>query len=457
MSYFTLNRLAPFLAACGLAVLAVGAARADGVSAADRPVGEVTMSVGPVMKISAQGVPAPVARGSRIMPGDRLDTAEGGHVHIRFVDGALVSVRPGSRLWVEDYKFDPQHVSLSLVRFKLEYGVARAISGAAAEGAKDRFRLNTPLVAIGVRGTDFVVHAGELTTAAAVNQGAIIMAPFGEGCRAQALGPCGSPAAQLLSADMGQLQMEFRAHLAQPEIKPLQGAVFAAGATDTGQTARSSENHAPVSGGPIAGRSDADGLVTTALAEGAVQAVIDGHPPSSGPAAPPPAEVPPPALQWGRWSTAAAAANDFSVTLDKASQGRNVTVGNDQFILYRNEANGSDLAPGLGSYNFNLGSSFAQYSVGGQIAAAAVQQGQLSIDFAARQFSTSLSVTSAQTGSVTLSGGGFVRSDGIFYDRSVVGQVIAGAAALDGKTAGYFFEKAVGAGTLSGITLWSRK
>jgi len=134
-----------------------------------------------------------------------------------------------------------------------------------------------------------------------------------------------------------------------------------------------------------------------------------------------------------------------------------VTVGNDQFILYRNEANGPDLAPGLGSYNFNLGSSFAQYSAGGQIAAAAVQQGQLSIDFAARQFSTSLSVTSAQTGSVTVSGSGFVRTDGIFYDRSIAGQVIAGATALDGKTAGYFFEKAVGAGTLSGITLWSHK
>jgi hypothetical protein len=456
MSYFILQRLAPFVAACALAVLGAAAARADGIAAAERPVGEVTLSVGPVMKISAQGIPEPVARGSRIMPGDRLDTAEGGHVHIRFVDGALVSVRPGSRLWVEDYKYDPQHVSMSLVRFKLEYGVARAISGAAAEGAKDRFRLNTPLVAIGVRGTDFVVRAGELATAAAVNQGAIIMAPFGEGCHAQAVGPCGSPTARLLSADMGQLQMEFRAQLAQPEVKPLQGAVFTAGAsTDTGPTARASATHGPVSGSPIVGRSDADGLVTTVLAEGAVQAVIDGH--ATSPVVIPSGPEAPASLQWGRWGTDSAAAGDFSVALDKASEGRNVTVGNAQFILYRNESSGPDLAPGLGSYNFNLGSSFAQYTAGGQVAAAAVQQGQLSIDFAARQFSTSLNVTSAQTGAVTFSGSGFVRTDGIFYDRSVAGQVIAGAAALDGKTAGYFFEKAVGAGTLSGITLWSHK
>jgi hypothetical protein len=457
MSNFILNRFAPFVAACAVAILAAGAARADGLPAAARPVGEVTMSVGPVMKISAQGLPETVARGSRIMPGDRLDTAEGGHVHIRFVDGALVSVRPGSRLWVEDYKYDPQHVSMSLVRFKLEYGVARAISGAAAEGAKDRFRLNTPLVAIGVRGTDFVVHAGELTTSAAVNQGAIIMAPFGDGCQAQAVGPCGSPTARLLSADMGQLQMEFRAQLAQPEIKPLQGAVFTAGASDPGASAHVAANHNPVSGSAIVGRSDAEGLVASVIAEGAVQAVIDGHPVPTIPAQP--ATEAPAALQWGRWSTDAAAAGDFSVVLDKASQGRSVTVGNAQFVLYRNEAAGPDVVPGLGSYNFSLGSSFAQYQAGGggQIFAAAVQQGQLSIDFAARQFSTSLSVTSAQTGAVTITGSGFVRTDGIFYDRSIAGQAIAGATSLDGKTAGYFFEKAAGAGTLSGITTWSHK
>jgi hypothetical protein len=39
----------------------------------------------------------------------------------------------------------------------------------------------------------------------------------------------------------------------------------------------------------------------------------------------------------------------------------------------------------------------------------------------------------------------------------VAGQVVAGAAALDGKTAGYLFEKAAAGGTLTGITLWSRK
>ena len=457
-------RGASLLAAWALACLVAAPVHADGQPASQRPVGEITMSVGPVTRTPAQGLPESVHRGSPVLPGDRLDTAEGGHVHIRFIDGALVSVRPGSRLWVEDYKYDPQHVSLSLVRFKLEYGVARAISGAAAEGARDRFRLNTPLVAIGVRGTDFVVRAGQLTTRAAVNQGAIVMAPFGADCKAQALGPCGTPSARLLSADMGQLLVEFRPQLAQPEIKPLQGGVFASNAQDSHGTAPT----------PAAiGRSDSEGLATTALAEGAVKAVIDGHTTSTTP--PPPVIVPdpvtpppvvqvpdpvvaaaPPALQWGRWAAVAAGVGDFSVSRAIAGDGRNVTVGNDQYVLYRTEHGSSDLMPGLGSYQFSLDKSFAQYQAAGQVSAAAVQQGHLTLDFANRNFATDLLVTSSLTGPIGISGSGYIRSDGIFFDRSIAGQAIAGAAALDGKSAGYFFEKSVGSGSLSGITLWSR-
>jgi hypothetical protein len=473
MSYFLSVRAAAIFAAWGLGVLVAGAAHADSVPSADRPVGEVTMSVGPVVRTSAQGLPEVVRRGSPIMPGDRLDTADGGHLHIKFIDGALVSIRPGSRLWVQDYRYDPEHVSLSLVRFKLEYGVARAISGAAAEGARERFRLNTPLVAIGVRGTDFVVRSGEHATTAAVNQGAITMAPFGEGCQAQALGPCGSSAARTLSAEMGQLLVEFRAQFSLPEIKPLQGGVFvASSAESSGAHAGMPLGRAPGTA-PVIGRSEPEGLPTTALAEGAVQAALDGRvaavrPPDlpvtvTPPLPPPTPSLPVPVvpaepslLQWGRWATAAAGQGDFSVSRAEAGAGRAVTVGNDDYLLYRIENPSGALAPGLGSYQFNLDRGFAQFNLAGQLSSAAVDQGKLSIDFGAARFATDLRVTNALTGAVNISGAGFIRSDGIFFDRTVAGQAIAGATALDGKSAGYFFEKAVGAGTLSGITLWSR-
>ena len=469
------------LAALGVACLAAGGARADAVPAAQGPVGEVTMSVGPVTRTTAQGLPEMVRRGTPILPGDRLDTADGGHLHIRFIDGALVSIRPGSRMLVADYKYDPQQVSMSLVRFKLEYGVARAISGAAAEGARERFRLNTPLVAIGVRGTDFVVRAGESTTRAAVNQGAIVMAPFGADCTAQALGPCGSPSARLLSADMGQLQVEFRPQLAQPEIKPLQGAVFASNsAPDNGSAlvAARSVSASPAPPAPALGRTDSERLATAALADGAVTAALSGQaaPPSppvvvspppvviTPPPEPPPVVVvpeptvplPPPVLAWGRWAAVAAGDGDIALPRAEAADGRSVAVGNAQYNLYRANDGQTELARGLGSYQFTLDQSAAQYSVAGSVSPATVEQGRLLLDFGNARFSTDLRVANALTGAVGISGAGAIRGDGIFFDRSIAGQAIAGAAALDGKSAGYFFEKAVGAGTLSGITLWSR-
>jgi hypothetical protein len=475
MSRTTTFRRAAWLTA--LACVAAGAAQADALP--PRPVGEVTMAVGPVIRTPAQGLPETVHRGSPIMPGDRLDTADGGHLHIRFVDGELVSIRPGSRMWVEDYQYDPQHVANSLIKFKLEYGVARAISGAGAEGAKDRFRLNTPLVAIGVRGTDFVVRSSDTSTRAAVNQGAIIMAPLGADCSAQAVGPCGTPTARLLAADMGQVLVEYRAQVAQPEIKPLQGSMFAANGSDAG-AAHLGMPLPHIASGPTlppapVGQPDSTGLVTTALTEDAVKAAISQ---TSPPAPPPPVVVPDPVpvtpppvvqppvppvvpaapavLQWGRWGAVAAGQTDFSVLWSQAATGRDVTVGNDQFALYRATNGKTDLVPGLGSYQFSLDKSYAQYSLSGQVSAAAVQQGHLTLDFVNRQFATDLQVSNSVTGLVGISGSGYIHGDGIFYDRTVTGQAIAGAAALDGKSAGYFFEKAIGAGTLSGITLWSR-
>jgi hypothetical protein len=170
----------------------------------------------------------------------------------------------------------------------------------------------------------------------------------------------------------------------------------------------------------------------------------------------PPLPVAPAVLQWGRWAAVAAGQGDFSVARADAADGRAVTVGNDQFALYRATNGATDLAPGLGSYQFSLDKSYAQYSLSGQVSAALVQQGSLTLDFANRHFATALSVSNPLTGTVGIAGSGFIRGDGIFSDRSIAGQAIAGAAALDGKSAGYFFEKAVGAGSLSGITLWSR-
>ncbi|HEY9208102.1 MAG TPA: FecR domain-containing protein [Acidovorax sp.] len=428
------------------------------------------MTVGKAMIVGADGTAHAVQRGSSIRAGDRVETAESGHVHIRFVDGALVSVRPTSRLVVEDYQYNPAQIEQSLVRFRLDQGVARAISGAAAEGARERFRLNTPLVAIGVRGTDFVVRTGEGQTQASVNQGAIVMAPFGDGCQPQATGPCGSVAAKLLTAGMGGMLLEFRDSFAQPEIKPINSllpsikpTVVADGRPSAGESLPGRDL--------VAHNSVGEEAVVAVMVQGAVHEAGAGAGSGAGdrdvavvpvvpvvPVPPPaPVEPPPPAqLAWGRWWSAPAQVSDISATREQARVGRVATVGNNDYALYRVENGPAFLAQSLGSASFALQQSQAHFTNAvAQVQSAQVLGGSLTLDFAARQFSTTLSITSAATGPTGLQAAGFLREDGLFNSRNA-NQAVAGAVALDAQTAGYLFEKAAAGGTLSGITLWGR-
>lgn len=481
------------LALVPLLACVLGTAQAQPqVNTAD--VGEITLTIGRAMVVSPTGESTPAQRGSKIQPGDRVETSDGGHVHIRFIDGALVSVRPTSRLVIEDYQYNPALPAQSTVRFRLDQGVTRAISGEAARAAKDRFRLNTPLVAIGVRGTDFVVRTQAGQTLAAVNQGSIVMAPFGDGCLATSLGPCASAASRYLSADMGHVFAEFRSQFAQLDIKPLpklqaaapQATVLASARPDVDPPAT-----VPREGVKQDSAATVVGVVNVAVVQGALRkAISDELSVSSAALVPvavvsppattvPPVAVTPPAvvtplpvvvppkvevpsgpvqLAWGRWGPAGGNPSDFSVSLAAArTDARQPTVGNENYILYRIEpATGVNIVyPAGPAFNFSLQQSYAQLATPTLITPATVTGGALSIDFAAGQFATSLNINSAPTGAIQLSGSGYIRGDGIFVGTNP-GQKIAGALAADTKSAGYIFEKFTSGALLSGITLWGR-
>ena len=126
---------------------------------ASQVVGEVTLTIGK-SKIERTAGEAEPQKGGSVQEGDVVRTYDNGHVHIRFIDGARISVRPNSVFRIHEFKYSPADPAASVVRLSLDSGEVRSISGAAAQAAKDRFRLNTPLVAIGVKGTDFVTQVG---------------------------------------------------------------------------------------------------------------------------------------------------------------------------------------------------------------------------------------------------------------------------------------------------------
>jgi len=147
--------------------LSIAAASVQAQNTAE--VGTVSLVLGKAYLVSPDNSRELIRAGTAIQVNDQIMTESNGHVHIRFVDQALVSVRPDSLLEIQRYDFNPQSPADSSIKLNLVEGITRAISGEGAHAARDRFRLNTPIAAIGVRGTDFVVSASQGSVRALVN------------------------------------------------------------------------------------------------------------------------------------------------------------------------------------------------------------------------------------------------------------------------------------------------
>lgn len=433
-------------------------------------VGEATMVIGGARITSGVGDSAPVNRGTAIRVGDRIETESGGHVHVRFVDGGRLSVRPSSRLQVEDYSHSVQQPALTAIKFRLDEGVVRSITGSWGEASRDRFRLNTPVAAIGIKGTDFVVRADDNTTSASVYTGAIVLAALSAGCQAS-LGPCQNGGEKLLSQDMKGQMLELGRGQAAPQLVPLvdllaensrraaSGHVAKIDKSSAAESARTA-----TASGVGTGNTGAAGTGTLpALETGVTVSTLQPNVKPDAVATPVVPNVPLPAvtqLVWGRYSWAAAVEGDaLSRSFEAAREnGRQVTVGNGSYGLFRNpSADGAEaLLTHEASATFRLAGSSAQLiKSSGVTEAATVDRGSLNIDFSRRTFDTQLAVSNATVGTEQIASSGAVGVDGVFL--STAGNAwVAGATSLNGKEAGYVFEKQNPTGTLRGLTLWGR-
>ena len=160
---------------------------------------------------------------------------------------------------------------------------------------------------------------------------------------------------------------------------------------------------------------------------------------------------------WGHW-VKPTGSGDFSEPFRVAALGRDVTVGNSDYVLYRapSDTGLTAIQPSLGTVGFQLQQAHALFRPwGGVNQEATAGNGTLSINFATRQFQTQLELNHAAAGAHTLTSQGVVLSDGMFGGATATQKVI-GATTLDGKNAGYMFEKNVDSGVFNGITLWAR-
>jgi hypothetical protein len=463
-----------------LATSVAQASDPEGFSPAAIPhVGEVSLVLGRAY-LQAPGQPRQrVRKGSIIKVHDQITTEANGHVHIRFVDQALMSLRPRTRLEIVRYDFNTERPERSVVKFNLIEGVTRAISGDAAKAARDRFRLNTPIAAIGVRGTDFVVSATESTTRALVNVGTIVMAPYSIECSADAFGPCTANAVELTSLSLQLIELDDNSAL--PRLLPAPNVRDPDMMREEVQQLIASSVEASADG-PASDETYLEG-VTAVKANADVERVsndllapVTETPPVTPPESPPvtPPESPPvtppqpdftPAttvapvelttsqLVWGRFSSGFGEQEKITVSFATASADRKITVGNIDYGLFRPENGSQHVDSGLGVVSFSLASAQAFYSSESGVVAMQVRGGALDIDFQENRFATELNLSHSATGAVDFLASGRLFDGGYFHARTDT-QEIAGAVSIDGSEAGYFFSRQLDNGNIQGLTLW---
>lgn len=437
-----------------------------------RKVGEVSLVLGRAYIERANGRDL-IETGTEIRVGDRVFTEGGGHVHVRFIDDALVSVRPSSTLDVVRYDYDASKPQNSAVKFELSEGVARAISGDAAKSARERFRMNTPIAAIGVRGTDFVVSANSRSTRALVNEGAIIMAPYSSECRSEALGPCAVDAIELRQNTLQVLELGSGSAVPRFVVASSESALSEIESSNTNDTnavdvqVASDDNTGTLDSNEIY----LESVATTKIkSEVAAAEKISGQSPNDQPAndlseAPVVlADFTPTdaitavstagdQLVWGRWSSPGAPSL-LSLSLGEAREGRDVTVSSTSgFILYRSEPSGARVESGLGVVRLDLSAAEAFYDSSNGIVAMRVAGGNLELDFVDRAFATELNLDHASTGAIDFMANGAIADGGYLLLRED-SKILSGAVATDGTEAGYFFEQQLDTGRIQGITLW---
>ena len=424
-----------------------------------------------------------------VQEGDTLATGADGYVYVKTVDKGFLILRPNSRARIVVYAVDRTNPANTQVKLELSQGVARAISGEGVKQARQNFRFNTPVAAIGVRGTDFVVYTDQQASRVSVISGGVVMSGFDATCRAEGSGPCeGSASRELFAGQVGLLQIERGNSVpqllhnsalspdrsAKPRSDEPVGAVVAPVAPgvsvaevnlDPQRSSRSLDSvratvvpqpqpqpqpETPQPQQPQPGTTPPTETPAPVIIEPALPVVTVPLPvpPPAVPATPPVQE-----LFWGRWQQIAGASPKLARIGDA-----DVEVATYYGPYAMTRLNTSALVmPNEGLASFVLKGGEAVVTKGNVDRIGSIDAGQLSIDFAKRTFVTSLTVTAPDI-QVGITGSGIVTGGGMLYEDRRSQTTIRGyLGGPNAEQAGYLFRNYANPGvTVSGATLWGR-
>lgn len=370
----------------------------------------------------------PAVEGAAVAEGQMLTTGADGYLYVKTADNGLFILRPQTQARIVTYQIDTRNPENTKVKFELLSGTARSRSGDAVKHARQNFRFNTPVAAIGVRGTDFTVVTDNDTSRVSVFSGGVVVSGFAGGCRPDGAGPCeGAASRELSAAQRGQLLQVSRGQAAPQVIE--------AGSVGPDQVSPPRKDE-PMSKNGV---DQPNVNVEVAKNQGLNAAIDKAVPPGSGNETPipvptpggptDPVVMPPPVIGlpdssessfvWGRWQRVNALPAQLNYSTEQKTN--ELIALNGYFALFRTPGK-EYVAPNNGNIGFSLRSSEAyvitEYGGGSTITtSAALSNGALNIDFAQRSFATNMDLTTKGE-VVKLRGEGTVLADGRLYGEA---------------------------------------
>ena len=145
-----------------------------------RPAGIIDLMEGQVTVVDSGLAAKAVKLKDTLYEGDSVSTGANGEMHLNMRDGGYLAVRPNTIFMISKYKADGADDDASV--FTLLKGGFRSITGFIGKFHSANYRVNTPTLTIGIRGTDhepLVVEegdpSGEAGTYDKVNAGGTVL------------------------------------------------------------------------------------------------------------------------------------------------------------------------------------------------------------------------------------------------------------------------------------------
>ena len=135
-------------------LLAIAICLAPAAYAQDTPriAGTIDLADGNILIEGKDGRSRLPVVGESVYEGDTITTFANSEAHLHMADGALFIVREDSKITLFEYVADGGSEDRSLI--DLAKGAMRSITGWIGQFNRTKYRIRTPLVTIGVRGTD---------------------------------------------------------------------------------------------------------------------------------------------------------------------------------------------------------------------------------------------------------------------------------------------------------------